>query len=134
MSNVQSKYLWPLVGIVIFIVLIAFYIDDRRKLSLEEPGEVASEHDMDSADSGTSAPDEAVPEQVTGDAGHAGSIDDLGTDTSSKRHVDLTRKAEEHKGFSGSIEHYLRARESHQDSMHESSSMSIDEYLGSTEN
>ena len=38
MAALHEKYLWPLIGVVIFAVLAAFYIDDRRRLAQEHTG------------------------------------------------------------------------------------------------
>lgn len=136
MVNLHAKYLWPLVGIVVFIVLIALYVDDRRKLEQEKTVEMASEHtahETGSDDTQTSVADEPVPAHATAET-HSGPAGDSLTDMRSERSDELASAVTEHRGFSGSIEYYLSTEESRQESTHESSSMSIDEYLSSTGN
>lgn len=150
MVKSRGKYLWPLIGIVIFIVLIALYIDDRRKLAQEKAAEMISEnaaYQTGPADAETSVPGEPVPAHDADEAGHTGPAvhdstaetpsdpaDDAHTDMRSERNDELTSAVEEHRGFSGSIEHYLSMGESREESTFESSSMSIDEYLSGTGN
>ncbi|MDE0412129.1 MAG: hypothetical protein OXI37_07955 [Gammaproteobacteria bacterium] len=124
MGNQNSKYVWPLVGAVILIALIALYVDDRRKLTHEKSSPVSSEQadpDMDMA--GTVADE---PKAGNTDASRAAAM--------TSRMVDLISNAEEHKGFSGSIESYLSSLDDQNDSSTEVTSMGISEYLDSAGN
>lgn len=129
MGKLNARYIWPLVGLIIYMVLVALYIDDRRKLAQEESesGKVASEnstHNVGPADIQASAPEKSTRAEVA---------DTPDTYVHAYPDDELVRNALEHRGFSGSIEHYLIAREPREQSTPESSSASIDEYLRSTE-
>ena len=127
MANQNSKYVWPLIGAVILVVLVALYIDDRRKLAQEESSPVSSEQaDPDMNMAGTAVPAADEPKAGNTDAGRAGAM--------TSRMVDLTSNAEAHKGFSGSIESYLGSLEAQDDSPAESTSSGISEYLESSGN
>ena len=124
MGNQNSKYVWPLIGAVILIVLIALYVDDRRKLAHEKSSPVSSEQadsDMDMA--GTVA-----------DEPKAGNTDASRAVAMTSRMADLISNAEEHKGFSGSIESYLNSLDAQNDSSTEITSSGISEYLDSVDN
>lgn len=124
MGNQNSKYVWPLIGAVILIVLVALYVDDRRKLAHEKSSPVSSEQadpDMDMAD-------------TVADEPKAGNTDTSRAITMTSRMVDLLNNAEEHKGFSGSIESYLSSLDAQNDSSTEITSSGISEYLDSAGN
>ena len=56
MASINENYIWPLFGIGIFSVLIAFYVDDRRKLLAEGTDPVqASETNSTSTNAETTA-------------------------------------------------------------------------------
>jgi len=97
MGNQNSKYVWPLLGAVILIALIALYVDDRRKLTHEKSSPVSNEQAAPDMDMAGTVADE--PKTGNTDASHAVAM--------TSRMVDLISNAEEHKGFSGSIESYL---------------------------
>lgn len=124
MGNQNSKYVWPLIGAVILIVLVALYVDDRRKLAHEKSSPVSSEQadpDMDMAD-------------TVADEPKAGNTDTSRAIAMTSRMVDLINNAEEHKGFSGSIESYLSSLDAQNDSSTEITSSGISEYLDSAGN
>ena len=124
MGNQNSKYVWPLIGAVILIVLVALYVDDRRKLAHEKSSPVSSEQadpDMDMAD-------------TVADEPKAGNTDTSRAAAMTSRMVDLISNAEEHKGFSGSIESYLSSLDAQNDSSTEITSSGISEYLDSAGN
>lgn len=124
MGNQNSKYVWPLIGAVILIVLVALYVDDRRKLAHEKSSPVSSEQadpDMDMAD-------------TVADEPKAGNTDASRAVAMTSRMVDLISNAEEHKGFSGSIESYLSSLDAQNDSSTEITSSGISEYLDSAGN
>ena len=124
MGNQNSKYVWPLIGAVILIVLVALYVDDRRKLAHEKSSPVSSEQadpDMDMAD-------------TVADEPKAGNTDTSRAIAMTSRMVDLISNAEEHKGFSGSIESYLSSLDAQNDSSTEITSSGISEYLDSAGN
>ena len=126
MGNQNAKYVWPLIGAVILIVLVALYIDDRRKMAHEEsagePSEQAA-HDMSTADAVASAPDE--PD--TGDTDVSSAV------KMTNRMTGLTSHVEEHRGYSGSIESYLNALVSQEDGAPQATSLGINEYLNSAD-
>lgn len=128
MGNQNSKYVWPLIGAVILIVLIALYIDDRRKLAHEKSSPASSEQadpDMDMA--GTVAPVVDEPKAGNTDASRA-------VVAMTSQMADLISNAQEHKGFSGSIESYLSSLDAKNDSSTEITSSGINEYLDSAGN
>ncbi len=124
MGNQNSKYVWPLIGAVILIVLVALYVDDRRKLAHEKSSPASSEQadpDMDMAD-------------TVADEPKAGNTDASRAVAMTSRMAGLISNAEEHKGFSGSIESYLNSLDAQNDSSTEITSSGISEYLDSVGN
>lgn len=124
MGNQNSKYVWPLIGAVILIVLVALYVDDRRKLAHEKSSPASSEQadpDMDMAD-------------TVADEPKAGNTDTSRAVAMTSRMAGLISNAEEHKGFSGSIESYLNSLDAQNDSSTEITSSGISEYLDSVGN
>ncbi len=156
MAALNEKILWPLVGIVIFAVLVAFYIDDRSRLA-QEPENTKSNQQASSSKTSMSKtpsskpakpsyPSNKASSQSSGDSiaehsGFSGSIDEYLGKISSKSDAKLLAAAKEHSGFSGSIDEYLAMGNTNKkSSKHHSSSktaeatsMSLDEYLAKTE-
>ena len=159
MAALHEKYLWPLIGVVIFAVLAAFYIDDRRRLAQEHTGTDESQQastdtsatskssdykSQKSTDSSrkNAANKTASAKSDTGHKGFSGSIDDYLAQSNQKRSKYLEAAVKEHQGFSGSIEDYLNSKQTKQASSTKqqtsgsasyAKSMGMDEYLASTE-
>ena len=162
MAALPEKYLWPLVGVIVFAVLAAFYYDDRRRLAQEDVASVektSSDSPAEYSDaSAPSKPTETAPKKpasklyeyesaVTEHTGFSGSIEDYLAEQSAKRDAELLAAAKEHNGYSGSIEEYLgTAKPTHTEttptstatySQHsvdgtQATSMTIEEYLAKT--
>ena len=125
MSALHEKVLWPLVGIIIFAILAAFYIDDRRSLSQEKSAAISDKEPSNSTQSASSSPSTpsktyaakkqikttklSGAETVTDHKGFSGSIDDYLAQSSNERSAELIAAAEQHQGYSGSINDYLSA-------------------------
>lgn len=118
MAASKEKLIWPLIGVIIFAVLTAFYYDDRKRL---EQKNVASNQKSSSTQStapSTNKP--AVPSSkpastssssgnsLADHQGFSGSIDNYLAEISAKRDASLIASAKEHSGYSGSAEDYLR--------------------------
>ena len=147
MPVLHEKILWPLVGIIIFSILVAFYIDDRRGLiqnqtSTEQQAAHNSSAIKSTANkqhlSATSVLDrnKKLKAHVKQHKGFSGTIDDYLAESAKERSKELIAAANEHKGFSGSAEAYLNNKpsksmtdKSSSTPFHSSTSMSMDEYL-----
>ena len=163
MAALPEKYLWPLVGVIVFAVLAAFYYDDRRRLGQEQ---VAS-NEATSSDSSAEYSDASAPSKpaemaskkpasklyeyesaVTEHKGFSGSIEDYLAEQSTKRDAELIAAAKEHGGYSGSIDEYLSDAKSTSKSSKpthkatysqqtvdstQATSMTLEEYLAKTE-
>ena len=160
MAALHEKFLWPLIGVVIFAVLAAFYIDDRRKLvqetqnmdSQETNDSSATNYDkqpstsksksMQTTDESKKTSSHSDGKSIVGNQVFSGSLEDYSTQISSKRNAELIAAVKKHHGFSGSIEDYLSGGKSQQVAASEkpskdsskATSMSMDEYLAKTEN
>ena len=159
MAALHEKYLWPLVGIVIFAVLAAFYIDDRRRLAQETQTMTSQETNASTATNyskqSSTNTSESMPASLESkktsrhsvgsfavrNLEYSDSSEDYSTQISSKRNAELIAAAKEHQGFSGSIEDYLSGGKSKQVAASEqpsrdsskATSMSMDEYLAKAE-
>lgn len=123
MAALPEKFIWPLVGVIVFAVLAAFYYDDRRRLGQEQ---IVASNEATSSDtsaeysdaSAKSKPAETTSKQsasklyeyesaVTDHKGFSGSIEDYLAEISAERDAELIAAAKEHGGYSGSIDEYL---------------------------
>lgn len=155
MAALHEKFLWPLVGVVIFAVLAAFYIDDRRKLvqetqtmdSQDTNGSLATNYNkqpsinksepMHTSDEGKKTSSHSDDSSVVENLEYSGSLEDYYAQISSKRNTELIAAVKQHQGFSGSIEDYLSGGKSQQvaaskhgsNDSSKATSMSMDEYL-----
>ena len=131
MAALHEKYLWPLIGVVIFAVLTAFYIDDRRNLAQENTTTMVSQ-DTNANTTSSYANSSSTKKSASMHASHE-------SKNTSRQSADNSLAG--HQGFSGSIEHYLSGEESKQaatgqqpsEGVNKASSMSMDEYLAKTE-
>ena len=128
MAALSEKLLWPLIGVVIFAVLAAFYIDDRRRLleegttgstsqqasSNEHGGNAADQKQASNEHAGKSA--ENKPSTATSSSGSSTQatgatsmdIDEYLAQSSNERSAELEANVTHHQGFSGSIDEYLK--------------------------
>ena len=152
MAAISEKILWPLIGVVIFAVLAAFYIDDRRRL-VEESATGTSNQQASaqkkpapttiskSSSSNSTSSSRSSGSQSTGSTSM--SIDEYLGQSTSERSKKLEANAAQHQGFSGSIEEYLSGskpnatkniqantsgKSSESEQANSESSMSMDEY------
>ena len=152
MPALHEKVLWPLVGIMIFAILAAFYIDDRRRISQEksattsqtmsskpEPAEKRSEKSSSSyaEKKSTTSTDTSSKQTVSKHEGFFGSIDDYLAQATDKRSTKLIAAAKEHTGFAGSLGDYLSGAKSAPEQVISPNtgsvtSMSMDEYMAKT--
>ena len=158
MAALHEKYLWPLIGVVIFAVLAAFYIDDRRRLvqdhtETDANKQASSDTSMTSKSSNyqkqsstnssskNQASKTSIASSDTSHKGFSGSIEDYLAQISEKRSKQLEAAVKDHQGFSGSIEDYLGSKQTTQVASAKqsstgsttSSSLSMDEYTAKTE-
>ena len=155
MAALHEKFLWPLIGIIIFAILAAFYIDDRRRLAQEDGTDTqetqattsSSKKSQTEDDYGSNKDTKKIDPAKTAASGnnsatqtHEGTsmnIEEYLSAITSKRSAELEAKVAEHQGFSGTIEDYLGGK--HKTQLTEKSqstgkstyatSMSIDGYL-----
>lgn len=163
MAALPEKFIWPLVGVIVFAVLAAFYYDDRRRFGQEQVASneaTSSDASAEYSDaSAQSKPAEATSKQsasklyeyesaVTDHKGFSGSIEDYLAEISAKRDAELIAAAREHSGYTGSIDNYLSGAKPTRTSAKPSSkatysqqtvggtqatSMTMEEYLAKTE-
>ena len=155
MAALHEKYLWPLIGVIIFAVLAAFYFDDRRRLAQEEIADTQDKQTTTAANSKSQTETKYGSDKDTNkleQSKMAASDDNSSTHshdatsmsleeylaaTTAERSGELEANVAEHKGFSGSIEDYLGGKHKTQTVMKSQStrkstyatSMSIDGYL-----
>ena len=154
MVALPGKYLWPLIGVIIFALLATFYISDRGRLAREKNGATVSQDvasnamakdddatsNQSGAAPGTPAAKNTVYHSTSGDTfkhqGFSGSINDYLLYANTKRSAELKAAVKDHQGFSGSIEDYLGGRKPEamaNGPSYNTSSMSIEEYLACAE-
>ena len=124
MATLHEKYLWPLIGIIIFVVLAAFYVDDRRGLMRENSNAMEEQASNDSSHGATSMSIDEYPARAEGKAGnsgnhtggsYSGSIegylakygDNSGQSSNTTSNADHSQ-ANAHTGFHGSYEEYAK--------------------------
>lgn len=127
MAAIPEKLLWPLIGVVIFAVLAAFYIDDRRRLlkegttgstnqqasSKEHAGKAAEQKQAGNEHAGKSV--EKKPSTASSSSGSSNQatsatsmdINEYLAQSSSERSDELEANVAHHQGFSGGIDEYL---------------------------
>jgi len=155
MAALSEKLLWPLIGIVIFAVLAAFYIDDRRRLleesttgstnqqasSNEHGGKSAVKKQASNENAGKSA--ENKSSTATSSSGSSNKatgatsmdINEYLAQSSNERSAELEANVTHHQGFSGSIDEYLSGNKTKATNTQQAagaSSMSMDEYQAKT--
>ncbi len=138
MAAIPEKILWPIVGVLIFGIIIGFYIDDRRRL-MQEGGD-AKEHAGDAAENkqannehaGKTADNKPTTSTnkptatkssststTTGDSSKTQQtesatsmdINEYLAQSSNERDAELIANAASHKGFNGGIDQYLSGAE-----------------------
>ena len=155
MAALSEKLLWPLIGIVIFAVLAAFYIDDRRRLleegttgstkqqasSNEHGGNAAEQKQASNEHAGKAA--DKKPATATSSSGTSNQaagatsmdINEYLAQSSNERSAELEANVTHHQGFSGSIDEYLsgsKPKATNTQQATGASSMSMDEYQAKT--
>jgi hypothetical protein len=119
MAAVPEKILWPLVAIIIFAVLLAFYIDDRRRLVAENAMDTNQQQASTQSSSTTNTTKPAANKPSSGQTASQSSSSNQPTNatsmtmdeylalSSNERSLELEANAAQHQGFSGTIEEYL---------------------------
>ncbi len=102
MARINENYIWPLFGIAIFSVLIAFYVDDRRKM-LSETEPVQEAQASTKEEPNTKSSSHQSPTQK------AENLKSTNTSYNKKNSSTKTKHSStaDNSGFSGTIEEYL---------------------------
>lgn len=110
MTALHDKYLWPLTGVIVFAVLAAFYIDDRRRLANGNSTMTSDESSSSYPSSATASDHQASAEPMYAskdEASHAPLSSNATHVSHSASNTSKSSSTANHKGFSGSIDDYL---------------------------